>query len=310
MPARLAIAPGSWGVEPPGNPAEPPYGSVLDEIGEAGYRNVELGPVGYLPEQPDRLRDELGQRQLQLVAGYAMEPFHRADRQAEVIAVVERTCRALAGGGASCLVLIEALVPERSRTVGRESDAGRLDDPTWRGMIETLLRATEIARNSGLVVTFHPHAGTVVEFRDEVDRLMSDLDPDLVGLCVDSGHSVIGGIDPVKLVNDYGRRVNHVHLKDVDHSALEALRKAEASFEEMVAADVFAPLGQGCVDLPGFASALADLDFDGCATVEQDRLIGDPAALEDAAASLRFAVRSGFSAEQAPIARNPSGARS
>lgn len=301
MPARLAIAPGSWGVEPPGDPSEPPYGLVLDEIRDAGYRNIELGPVGYLPEEPRRLLHELDARGLQLVAGYAMEPFHRMDSQPEILELVERTCRALAGGGATHLVLIEALVPERSRTVGREQEAARLDDATWNTMVEALDEAARIARSFGLAATFHPHAGTVVEFRDEVDRLMEGLDPELVGLCVDSGHSVIGGMDPVDLVNAYGARVDHVHLKDVDAVVFDRLRDAAASFEEMVAGDVFAPLGKGCVDLPAFAAALERRGFDGCATVEQDRLIGDPAAQADAASSLQFASEAGFSAEKAPM---------
>jgi inosose dehydratase len=303
MPARLAIAPGSWGVEPPGDPAHPPFGEVLDEIAEAGYRNIELGPVGYLPEDPEQLVTELSSRGLQLVAGYAMEPFHRAEARAATLALVERTCRVLAGGGASRLVLIEALIPERSRTVGRDADARRLDDGTMQVMIESLALAAEIAVEHGLRATFHPHAGTVVEFRDEIDRLMDALDPKLVGLCVDSGHSVIGGVDPIELTRAYGERVDHVHLKDVDPRALERLTGEAASFEDMVAADVFAPLGQGCVDFPGFAGVLGELGFDGCATVEQDRLIGDPAALPDARDSLEFAAGSGFAAEQAPFVR-------
>lgn len=304
MPARLAIAPGSWGVEPPGDPARPPFRTVLDEISQAGYRNIELGPVGYLPESPDLLAKELETRDLQLVAGYAMEPFHKGDERTRILAKVDRTCRALAGGGATRLVLIEGLVPERAETVGRAGDAPRLDETTWRWMTETLLQAAMIAGEYGLAATFHPHAGTVVEFRDEVDRLMDDLDPEVVGLCVDTGHSVIAGIDPVELIETHGPRINHFHLKDVNLARLETLRAEKANFEQMVARDVFAPLGQGGVDFIGVAATLEAVGFDGCATVEQDRLIDDPAALSDASASLTFASGSGFStARQA--AANP-----
>ena len=294
MPARLAIAPGSWGVEPPGDPAHPPFRTVLDEIHRAGYRNLKLGPVGYLPEGPEQLAAELDPRELRLVAGYTMEPFHRPAEREAILALVERTCRVLAGGGAAHLVLIEGLVPERARTVGRDADAARLDDAIWRGMTETLRRAAAIAAEHGLAATFHPHAGTVVEFRDEVDRLMADLDSEAVGLCVDTGHSVIGGIDPVELIEAYGPRVSHFHLKDVDSARLDALRAEQANFEQMVARDVFVPLGQGCVDFARVAATLEAVGFDGCATVEQDRLIGDRAALADARASLVFASESGF----------------
>jgi inosose dehydratase len=294
MSAYLAIAPGSWGVEPPGDPTSPPWGGVLDEIHQAGYRFAELGPLGYLPEDGDVLKAELRARDLELVAGYAMEPFHFRRSREATLKIVERTCRVLTGGGAKRLVLIEALTPQRSQTAGRDHDAVRLDRRDWEVLVNTIEAAAEIAASFGMSVTFHPHAGTAVEFRDEVDSLMDALEPAGVGLCVDSGHSVIAGIDPVDLIEAYASRVEHVHLKDVDREKLAEMRERRASFEQGVECGVFCPLGSGMVNFAALAATLRSIDFEGYATVEQDRFAGDPAALSDARESLRFAQGVGF----------------
>jgi inosose dehydratase len=294
MPARLAIAPGSWGVEPPGDPGFPPRDTVLDEMRDAGYRYIELGPVGYLPEDPDELRAALEGRGLELVAGFAMEPFHRPEARESTLRVVERTCRALRAGGGTRLLLIESLVPERAATLGDAAAAPRLDAGSWRTLLETIAAAAELARRFGLLAAFHPHAGTVVEFRDEVDRLMEEVEAWGVGLCVDTAHSVIAGIDPVGLIRAYGPRVNHVHLKDVDERQLAQSLARRASFEEGVSDGIFCRLGDGCVAFGAVAEALSEVGFDGWATIEQDRLPGDPAALEDASRSRSYAQGAGF----------------
>jgi inosose dehydratase len=294
MPAYLAIAPGSWGVEPPGDPTSPPWEQVLDEIQEAGYRFIELGPVGYLPEDPDALRQALSAREIKLAGGYAMEAFHLEQARETTLEVVERTCRVLAGGCAEKLVLIEALVPERARTVGRDQDAQRLDGGKLKTLVASLEAAAEIAASFGIAATFHPHAGTFVEFRDEIDTLMAELDPAAIGLCVDTGQSVIADIDPVELIEAYASRVDLLHLKDVDVEKLTEMREQKASFEQGVESGVFCPIGAGVVDFAAVAAILETIGFDGYATVEQDRLVGDPNALPDARASLSFAEQAGF----------------
>jgi len=301
MPARLATAPAAWGVEPPGDPESPPRDRVLDEIHQAGYRWIELGPVGYLPEEPELLRAELESRELDLVAGYAMEPFHRPESRGNTLATVERTCRVLQGGGADHLILIEALTPERSATAGRGSRAERLDAAEAATQVKTIESVAAVAASFGLAASIHPHAGTAIEFRDEIDRLMESLDPDLVGLCVDTGHSTIAGIEPAELIEAYSDRLAHMHLKDIHEGNLRLAREKGASFEEGVEMGVFCRLGDGCVDFEAVAVALRAGNFDGYATVEQDRSPGDPAALEDARHSLEHALRCGFTNDSAPL---------
>jgi inosose dehydratase len=289
MHVRIATAPGSWGVETAGNPANPPWRAVLSEIAGLGFAGTELGPLGYLPERPEALAAELGERGLHLAAGFVMEPFHQSAQTERLLAVARRTCTVLREVGAVDVVLIQALSAERARCAGRSAEATRLDDARWSDMVSAIERTAQVAADHGLHASFHPHAGTYVEFADEIARLMDDLD-DGLGLCVDTGHCAYAGIDPADLLRRHGHRVRHLHLKDLRG---EVVREGRA-FQDAVAAGVFCPLDAGDVDLRAVRDALADLEYDGWATVEQDRLAGDGLAKMDAAASLAHLRRIGL----------------
>ena len=56
---RLGTAPDSWGVWFPEDPRQVPWTRFLDEASRAGDEWIEPGPFGYLPTEPERLRDEL-----------------------------------------------------------------------------------------------------------------------------------------------------------------------------------------------------------------------------------------------------------
>ncbi len=286
---NIATAPGTWGVEPGGDPRDFSWTQVLDEIAAAGFDGTELGPLGYYPEDPDRLGQELAARGLTLAGGFLMEPLHRREERERICALARRVCRVLSGANATALVVIEGLVPERSCTAGRTEDAKRLEPTAWEELLEAVVELAGIASGEfGLRVAFHPHAGTYVEFADEIDRLMRDLAGAPVGLCLDTGHAAYAGIEPVVLCERYGKRIEHVHLKDVRPDVFADARGRKLSFEEAVAAGVFCPLGQGEVALDAVGPALERIGYDGRLVFEQDRLAGDTAALGDAEASLEY----------------------
>ena len=79
---RLGTAPDSWGVWFPDDPKQVPWHRFLDEAAAAGYTAVELGPFGYLPTNPEQLRDELGRRGLTLTGATAGTALHRGRRRA------------------------------------------------------------------------------------------------------------------------------------------------------------------------------------------------------------------------------------
>ena len=295
MHLRVANAPTSWGVEEPGDPANPPWSRVLDDVAAAGYPGVELGPLGYLPEDPARLRRELDARELELVAGFVFAPLHTDEGAAEALRVGRRTCELLAGTGAARLVIIQGFTPERERAAGRAGEAEGLDDAEWDTLTRTVHELARMARDDhGLVPCIHPHAGTHVEFEDEIERLIAATDPELVSLCIDTGHCAYAGVDPVALSRRNAGRVSYFHLKDLRP---EPLAGRALSFDEAVGAGVFCPLGEGVVDFAALRDALEEHGFDGWAAVEQDRLPSDPSSpAEHAAASLRHLRAVGLAA--------------
>jgi inosose dehydratase len=288
MQLRIANAPTSWGVEDPEDRANPAWADVLDDVAEAGYAGVELGPLGYLPDEGPLLRRELDRRGLQLVAGFLFMPLHTRECVAGAVEVARRTCRLLADVGARYFVLIQGFTPERERAAGRPGAARALSEDEWRTMVDAVHGLARVAAEHGLLPCVHPHAGTHVEFEPEIERLVAETDPELVALCLDTGHCAYAGVDPVELYRKHSARIAYFHLKDVDQARLRSALVGALSFEEAVAARVFCPLGDGVVDFAGLRAAMEEAEFDGWATVEQDRLptdSGTPAA--HAAASLR-----------------------
>src|SRR5215475_7525795 len=74
---RVGGAPISWGVcEAPGWGHELPPERVLGEMRELGLRATELGPTGYLGQDPADVRAVLARYQLRLIGGFLPVPMH------------------------------------------------------------------------------------------------------------------------------------------------------------------------------------------------------------------------------------------
>jgi inosose dehydratase len=109
-----------------------------------------------------------------------------------------------------------------------------------------------------------------VETRAELETLFSLTDPKALGLCVDAGHLVYGGADPVEVVETYGPRVWYVHIKDVNPGILARSTQNGLGFLGALRSYIFCGLGQGCVELRRFMDALRNVRFSGWMVIEQD----------------------------------------
>lgn len=281
---ELATGPVTWGVDFADAPTNPPWSLVLDDIAASGVAALELGPVGYLPEDPPRLRAVLRERGLTAVGSFVFDDFHEPARAQAIEAATTRACRAIAAAGGTVLVLIDRPGAERVATAGRSDAARRLDDAEWSSLVEGMDRAAAIATDHGLRAVVHPHAGSFVEFEDEIERLLASTDLDL---CVDTGHAAYAGIAPERMISDYSDRLGHLHLKDVRGAVLARVRDERLDFWAAIAGGVFCPLGRGVVNLPAVLAALRDAGYRGHATIEQDRVPGSGSPLDDLAESVR-----------------------
>jgi inosose dehydratase len=288
VPIKISNCPVSWAVEEADASSNAPWMQYLDEAARVGYDGVELGPLGYLPSDPHELRSELEARDLELSAGYVMEPLARPDALEKTLEVTRETASLLRDCGASVLVLIDDMYPERSSVAGRFNEAPRLGAEEMRQLAEAAETAARVAAEDfGLSVAFHPHVGTYVEFEDEIDAFLSLIDRDLIGLCVDTGHSVYAGVDPVALLAGNRDFARYFHLKDVAAEVLASARENGLSFDQAVAEGIFCPVGTGMVDYETFMTEVRAAGV-AWAAVEQDRAPGatyGTTPLEDAGAS-------------------------
>lgn len=288
MGLRVANGPVSWGVDLPNKPGVPSWEEVFTEIGEAGYRWCELGPVGYLPDDDDLVRAELQARGLGVAGSYVFEPMHEKSRHDEIAFVTRRTCRRIAGLGGTYLVVIDMVSDERGATGGRTHAARRLSGQPYQDLLAGVRLVAALALEHGLTPVLHPHVGSYIEFEDEVERMMSDTVSDGLQLCIDTGHFAYAGIEPVGFLMRHRNRVRYLHFKDIDPEVHERVLDAGVGFFDAISLGVFCAVGRGLVDFAGLATQLKD-GFDGPGTVEQDRDVrSGTTPLEDAKASLAF----------------------
>lgn len=245
--------------------------ALLDEIARLGYEGTQLGSDF---AEGVALQDALSARGLRLAEVYAALPATEAGLAGDALASGRERLRLLHAGGGDVLCVAIDGTPERDAFAGRATDptAPRFSESGWDGLAEVLGRLAAETVAAGHRLAFHPHAGTFVETPAEIERLVATTDPKTVGLCIDVGHHLVGGGDPVETLTALGDRVTHVHLKDVDPAVLQRLSDGGlGGLDAAVLEGLFTELGAGALDLLGVVRVLADRGYAGWLMVEQDR---------------------------------------
>jgi len=250
---------------------------VLDEIAATGYEGTELGDWGFLGTDPQRLHADLRRRQLALAGAFVAVPLTDRSAHDDGEAAAVRTARLLADAGAGSAVIVlsdaTAAVPDRTTKAGRITAADRLTAAAWDVVASgTASIALAVRRATGLGTVFHHHCATYVETPEEIDALMERTDPDLLGLCLDTGHATYGGGDPAGILARYTDRVRHVHFKDCSPSIAATARAKGWDYLAAVRHGLFCELGQGQVDFGAVLTQLRTTGYDGWIVVEQDVL--------------------------------------
>lgn len=296
MTIKIGNAPCSWGVEFADDPRNPAWTRVLDECKAAGYDGIELGPIGFMPEDPAVLGDALVARGLELIGGVVFRPFHDAAKWDEVKDAAMRTCKSLVAHGAKHLVLIDSISPRRASTAGRPSEAEQMDNVEWGGFISRFRDISRMGSEEyGLTVSLHPHAAGFMDFEAEVERLLAEIDPALLKLCLDTGHSHYAGFDPVPFMQRHRDRLAYVHFKDIEPAVRADVVAKRTDFYKACGQGIFCNLGKGMTDFHAVRKLLLDTGFDGWCTVEQDcDPAGPTSPVDDARANRNYLSSIGF----------------
>ena len=292
----IGNAPCSWGVEFADDPRNPSWRRVLQENAEAGYTGIELGPVGFMPEDPSELGEALEEYGQTLVGGVVFRPFHDPGAWDDVMDGAVRTCKALKAHGAEHLVLIDSISPRRAPTAGRADEAEQMDKAEWtafRGRIATVAKMG--AEEYGLTVGMHAHAAGFIDFEPELERLLSEVDEKIMKICFDTGHHSYAGFDPVAFMDRHIDRISYMHFKDIDPTVKADVIAKRTGFYDACGQGIFCNLGDGDVDFPAVRQRLLDAGFDGWCTVEQDcDPAGDTSPVDDAKLNRAYLASIGF----------------
>ncbi|MBW5482555.1 sugar phosphate isomerase/epimerase family protein [Streptomyces bambusae] len=271
---RIGSAPDSWGVWFPDDPLQTGWERFLDEVADAGYAWIELGPYGYLPTDPARLREETGRRGLRVSAGTVFTGLHHGPAVwDDTWAHVSRVAELAQAAGAGHLVVIPSFW--RDDKTGAVLEDRVLTADQWRELARQTERlGREVRDRYGLRIVVHPHADTHVDTPGNVARFLDATDPDLVSLCLDTGHYAYCGGDSVALLKEFGERIGYLHLKQVDPRILAEVVAEELPFGPAVARGVMCEPPGGVPALEPVLAAAQELgaarDVELFAIVEQD----------------------------------------
>ena len=268
----LGSCPDSWGVWFADDPRQTPWDRFLDELAGVGYEWLELGPYGYLPTDPARLRDELDRRNLKVAGGtmHGHSGLHRADDFPAIEEATRKVAELTRAVGAEHLIFVP--VPGyRDDETGAYLEPAELDEDAWK----TLVTATNelgriVAEDYGLRLQFHPHADSHVETQAQTERFLDETDPRWVNLCLDTGHLAYTRADNVAIIRGYPDRIGYVHIKQMDPAIVERAEREDLAFGQAVAMGASCEPPAGLPDIPTVVEALSGLDAELYVVVEQD----------------------------------------
>lgn len=248
----------------------PPFARMLDEMALAGYVGTEISYN--FPTDAVEVRIALEQRNMRAAATFLALDLRDTANHESALRSVSAVADRLQGLGSNVLILSDRPTPARLAVAGRVADNGSdgLNETQWQAMADGLNRIGEVLAARGMRTVFHPHVGTFVETRAEIDRLCSATDPALLSLCPDTGHLAYAGVSSADLFRDYAGRIGYVHLKDVDGDLLARVRADGIGFVQAVELGLFTELGKGIVAIRGIVDSLVQSGYRGWLIVEQD----------------------------------------
>jgi inosose dehydratase len=262
---RVATAPVSWGVmEETDTSVWPAASQVIEEIATAGYEGTELGPFAYYPSDALSLHSTLERHHLTLTSAFVPLRWFQPERLPGDLESLMTVAQLLAALGCPYVVVADGMA-----AAGEEAPS----ESAWRGAAAAMERAARQLRPLGLELVFHLEAGSHLATPEDEARLCLLTDPDLVGICLDTGHYAYSFGNPRDAVRRYGRRIRYVHLKDVDPVVRERVAQQHLDFYTAVRVGIFTPLGQGCADIAGVVGDLLSLNYQGWIVAEQDVLL-------------------------------------
>ena len=270
MRLKIGNCPDSWGVwfgEP--DPLQTPWERCYDEIAAAGYKYAESGPFGYAPTDSVEMKAAMESRGLSVASTNMMVHYEDVAARKELTDQARTISQYLADLGAQYFIFIDGSYTDMN--TGEAVMPVRLGEAEFAALIEfTVDLARIISADYGLRPVFHPHADTHVQYEDQIEQYLEATDQSDVGLLLDTGHHAYTGGDPVAFMRKWGHRVDYLHLKNVEPTIIERVRREGISMARATKLGAFVEPYHGVVDFDEFLKAIREVDYSGYAVVEQD----------------------------------------
>jgi inosose dehydratase len=248
------------------------FGQCVSEMALAGFHGCSIGHK--YPTDPKVLKHELELRGLQASEPWVSTYFTISEMKEQTLKSFHQQMHFIKSLGGTDMVVAELGQAVHPLPVALFANRPIFNDHQWSALFEGLNHVGKIANDNGMRLCYHPHMGTGVMIKGDIDKLMANTDPNLVHLLLDTGHLAFAGADPLQVTTQYGPRIKHIHLKDVRAKIVSEAREKNFSFRDAIEAGVFTVPGDGDLDFVPILTALAKAEFDGWLVVEAEQ---DPA---------------------------------
>ena len=260
--SNVAVSPVSWGVsEAAAWGPQLEANRVLTEMASLGANGIEAGPSGFLPDRSDTARSLLRRHALRMVAGPVYAVLHHHELRQSELAHIDGHAGWLAALGAKTLVLT---------VIGSRTDEARgpdLSSSGWAHMLSAIGSVQHVCVVHGLRLAVEPKRGSMIEGPAEIERLLVGSE---AGVCIDVGQLIIAGADPIEIIELAARRIQHVHLNDLDGGLARWVRDGSVEYSSAVSRGLFKPLGSGDADVAKAVEELRSRGYQGWYGLQSD----------------------------------------
>lgn len=245
------------------------FEQCISEMALAGFEGCEVG--NKFPRDPQTLHSALSKYKLSVASAWHSLYFTESGREQETIASFTHHMNFLQAMGAKVIVVCECGHSIQGKSLPVFAYKPIFSESQWQNLVSGLHYIGDLARANDMRIVYHHHMGTGVQQQEEIDRLMSETDPELVSLLLDTGHLTFAGNDPLITLQKHINRIKHVHLKDIRADVLRDVHTHQLSFLSAVRAGVFTVPGDGCIDFLPLFETLLNANYQGWWIVEAEQ---------------------------------------
>ncbi|HEY4889862.1 MAG TPA: sugar phosphate isomerase/epimerase [Candidatus Dormibacteraeota bacterium] len=260
---RLALSPVCWGISNVsgwGHQLDPER--VLSEAAAVGEGAISAGPPGFLPDRSDQAKPLLKRHRLRVIAGQVDAILHHHDIRGSELAHIDGHAQWLSALGAETLVL--SAIPQRA---GGAEHGIVLSNAEWAHLLHSIGSVQHVCARHKLRLAVQPRFGSTIQGPEDIERLLVGSE---AGICLDLGHLILAGADPIEVLELAAGRIQHVQLNDIDARVADQVREHGEDYAEAISLGLFKPLGEGSGRVDRVVEALRSSKYRGWYTLRQE----------------------------------------